>query len=158
MRSLSCAVAALVVCAASPFARPQESASLDQAKLQGRWAAVAIERDGTSLPGDDVAKLDLLLTIQGDAFEWKPLASKGPEHFPFGRIRIDASAKPKGIDFVIEPYFPGMKQSTALGIYAFEGERLKLLKGAPAQDRPRAFATTGKAGWEMIVFRRVAAR
>jgi uncharacterized protein (TIGR03067 family) len=83
-------------------------------RLQGTWTAESA---------------DFQFTVKGDEFTLMPLASKGPEHFPFGHFKIDSSAKPKKIEFIVEPYFHGMKTSTVLGTYELDGDNLKLQYG-----------------------------
>jgi uncharacterized protein (TIGR03067 family) len=126
----------------------------DMANLQGTWTAVSMERDGNPTSVEEVRKLDIRLTIKGNEFMLMPLATKGPEHFPHGTFRIDTLEMPKAIDFTILPYYPGMKTSTALGIYEVDGDRLKLLQGRPGQRRPTEFKTMPKSDLEVIVFRR----
>jgi uncharacterized protein (TIGR03067 family) len=127
----------------------------DMAKLQGTWTAVSVERDGKLISEEEVKKLDLRLTIRGDGFMWMPLASKGPEHFPHGRFKLDTTKKPKAIDLTIDvPFSPAKKTSTVLGIYEVDGDSLKILKGLPDQGRPADFKTTPRSGLEVITFKR----
>jgi uncharacterized protein (TIGR03067 family) len=137
------------------IAQKDETVKKEMANLQGKWTAVAVERGGKTLPEVEVKKLDLRLTIEGDEFTLMPLASKGPEHFPYGHFQIDPSKKPKTIDFAVEPYFPSRKTSTVLGIYELDGDNLKLLRGRPDQKRPTEFRTTPKSDLEIITFKRV---
>lgn len=133
---------------------PDEASKRDLARFQGEWIAVAVEREGKPVAADDVKKLDIRLIIRGSEFMLMPLASKGPEHFPFGTFKLHATKEPKAIDLAVAPFFSGMKAHTELGIYAFEGDRLKLLRGLPGKERPTAFETTRKLGLEIVVFQR----
>ena len=135
--------------------RPSDANQRDLAKLQGTWTAVSVERDGQAIPKKDVTKFDLRLVIKGSDFMLMPFASKGPEHFPFGTFKLHVTKSPKAIDFAVKPYFPGMKASTELGIYEVDGDRLKMLRGRPGQERPAEFETKGKSGLEVIIFQRV---
>src|SRR5262249_2292931 len=74
----------------------------DAERLQGTWAAVSVERGGKPLSADEVKKLDIRLTVKGDRLTLMPLASRGPEHFPHGTFRLDATRRPKAIDFTID--------------------------------------------------------
>ncbi len=127
----------------------------DRAALQGTWAAVAVERDGKAVPDEEVKALDLQLIVENDTFLLMPQASKGPEHFPYGTFRLDPEATPKAIDLLIDqPFRPAVKATTVLGIYALDGDRLKLLQGRPGQGRPAAFQTAPLSGVEIITFER----
>jgi RNA polymerase sigma factor (sigma-70 family) len=135
---------------------PDDKSEKEMAKLQGTWKAVSVERDGKPISEEEVKKLDIRLTIKGDNFMWMPLASKGPEHFPHGQFKLDTTKKPKAIDLTIAlPFNPSKKTTTVLGIYEVDGDKLKLLKALPGQERPTEFKTTLNSRLEVIVFKRV---
>ena len=47
-----------------------------------------------------------------------------------------------------------LRQISMLGIYALEGDELKLCLPQPGRDRPTAFAAPEKSGTTLLVFRR----
>jgi uncharacterized protein (TIGR03067 family) len=134
---------------------PDDASKQDMARLQGTWTAVSIERDGKSVPEEEVKNLDIRMTFKGDEFMLMPLASKGPEHFPHGTFRLYTTSNPKAIDLTTNLPFSIVKKNTAvLGIYEVDGDSLRLLQGRLDQERPTAFKTTPKSGLEVIVFKR----
>jgi RNA polymerase sigma factor (sigma-70 family) len=134
---------------------PEGAAKEDREKLQGTWAAVAVERDGKAVPAEEVKRLDLHLIVAGDDFQLRPLAGLGPEHFPHGTYRLYATSRPKALDLVVQrPLSVANQNDTVLGIYELDGDRLQVLRGLPGQARPTEFKTTPKSGLEVIVFQR----
>lgn len=134
---------------------PNDASKEDVAKLQGIWTAVAIERDGKSMSEEEVKKLDIRMTFKGGEFMLMPFASIGPEHFPNGTFRLYSTSNPKAIDMTLNlPFNVFKKTSAVLGIYELDGDRLKLLRGRPDQERPTEFKTMPKSDLEIIVFKR----
>ncbi|MBF6025369.1 TIGR03067 domain-containing protein [Lysobacter niastensis] len=115
--------------------------------LQGHWTATQAVRDGQAA-GDVVGHR---ITFEGDRFriesgEGKPLHE--------GTFLDDRHAVPSSIDFT---HAQGtLKGKTWRGIYAVEGDTLKVCDNAPdlARPRPAAFEACTRTGYVLITFRR----
>jgi uncharacterized protein (TIGR03067 family) len=134
-------VSALVTAA---FAQPAQEA---QKQLQGAWTATQAERDGK--PADDVVGHRLSFT--GNRFQ---IQSKDGKLLYTGTVRMDPSAKPAAIDFT---HTDGtLKGKAWKGIYALEGDTLKICDNAPDLDkgRPAAFEAKSGSGYVLVTFKR----
>src|SRR5262249_6754970 len=113
----------------------------DLKKMQGDWAMVSMIRDGQQVP--DEAAQALFRTVKGNEYTVfrydKPVAK--------GTFKLDASKKPKAIDLFLANAPKGAKPT--LGIYEFDGEKLKLCYASPGKDRPAEF--TSKEGTEQTM-------
>ncbi|HEX2933225.1 MAG TPA: TIGR03067 domain-containing protein [Candidatus Binatia bacterium] len=127
-----------------PFARAAEQA---QKKLQGTWTATKAEREGKA--ADDVVGHRLSFT--GNRFQ---IASKDGKPLFAGTIRVDSSAKPAAIDF--EHTEGTLKGKPWKGIYALDGDTLRICDNAPNLDkaRPAAFEAKSGSGYVLITFTR----
>ena len=127
-----------------PFARAAEEA---QNKLQGTWTATKAEREGKA--ADDV--IGHRLSFTGKSFR---IASKDGKPLYAGTIRVDSSAKPAAIDF--EHTEGTLKGKTWKGIYALEGDTLKICDNAANLDkgRPATFEAKSGSGHVLITFTR----
>jgi uncharacterized protein (TIGR03067 family) len=120
------------------------SASADEPpKLDGRWKVVSVELAGMSVPGLEVA--ELVLTGGKKVFT-----------LPDGRVekgtyRLQAGKQPREIDATTEG-----REGTEPGIYAVEGDTLKLCLATRGGPRPREFATKQGSDHILIVLRRAA--
>ncbi|HET6368531.1 MAG TPA: TIGR03067 domain-containing protein [Pseudomonadales bacterium] len=126
------------------FAQPAEEA---QKKLQGTWTATKAERDGSA--ADDV--VGHRLSVTGNRFQ---IQSKGGQRLHAGTVRLDPSAKPAAIDFEHTEGTP--KGKAWKGIYALDGDTLRVCDNAPNLDkgRPAAFEAKGGSGYVLITFKR----
>jgi uncharacterized protein (TIGR03067 family) len=130
------AVAGLLVAA--------QDAKKDTDKLQGTWVVQSLERGGQADPN---SKGDTL-TIQGDKFTVK---MKNGEMK--GTIKFDPDKTPKQLQFMVTE---GQGQAgTSLGIYALEGDELKLCLGQiGGTERPKALASKEGENHLFIVLKR----
>jgi uncharacterized protein (TIGR03067 family) len=125
------------------FAQPAD----DVKRLQGAWTATGAERDGK-------AAEDLLghqLSFAGNRFQ---IRSKDGKTLYAGTVRVDASVKPPGIDFV---HTEGdLKGKAWKGIYALDGDTLKICDNAPnlERGRPTALEAKGGSGYLLVTFKR----
>lgn len=109
----------------------------DKDALQGTWKVVRVEEGGQSKEDEDIR-----MTFSGDEFSIK----RGGQIAFKGKFKIDPSKKPKTIDLEItEDIKDEFKGKTGLGIYALEGDTLKLCASHPGEtERPEEFsAPTG---------------
>ena len=126
------------------FAQPAEET---KKKLQGTWTATRAERDGNA--ADDVVGHRLSFT--GNRFQ---IQSKDGKPLYAGTVRVDSSAKPAAIDF--EHAEVGLKGKTWKGIYALDGDTLRICDNAPnlSKGRPAAFEAKRGSGYVLITFQR----
>ncbi len=106
-----------------------QDAKKDADQLQGTWVAQSLVRGGQADPN---AKGDTL-TIQGDKFSIKMKDGEIK-----GTVKVDAAKSPKEVEFMITE---GPQQGTALGIYALEGDELKLSLSQPGKERPKSLTS-----------------
>jgi uncharacterized protein (TIGR03067 family) len=102
----------------------------DLARMQGDWMVASITRDGMKLSDDEAQTL--FRTVSGNKYTIfnfnKPLSK--------GTFKIDSTKMPKTIDSTaIGP----AKPRPVLGIYEFEGDKLKICNAAPGMPRPTSF-------------------
>jgi RNA polymerase sigma factor (sigma-70 family) len=124
-----------------PAAAPPGAGRHDLDVLQGRWAVVAVNQDGSSLSKQLLEKFDLELLVEGDRFSWlRAGVPTGPSSG--GTLCLDEAATPKTIDLFhrrqeakAEP-----KIVTSLGIYNLEGQDTLRLALGQSGRRPTDFA------------------
>jgi len=109
----------------------------DLAKFQGSWRFVSVITDGTPAPPDQIK--GTVLTNDATTFAFKDPASTGG-----GTFRIDATKDPRQMDIT---FGTGPdKGQTVLGIYRFEGNRVRVCLGLPGKPRPTQFASPAGSG------------
>jgi uncharacterized protein (TIGR03067 family) len=125
-------------------AQPADAA---QNELQGTWTATKAERDGKA--ADDVVGHRLSFT--GNRFQ---IQSKDLKRLYAGTVRVDSSAKPAAIDF--EHTEGVLKGKAWKGIYALDGDTLRICDNAPKLDkrRPAAFEAKSGSGYVLVTFKR----
>src|SRR5690348_18338987 len=139
---LLCAVAFLIA-GDEPVADANKK---DLDAMTGDWAAVSIIHDGYKLPDDDAQSL--FRTVKGDqytVFLFKKAISKGT-------LKIDATKKPKTIDFVQAG--AGPKNEPILGIYELQGDSWKICHGLPGKERPKELTGKKESGYTLGVWER----
>jgi uncharacterized protein (TIGR03067 family) len=137
---LSLLAAALLVAA------DDDANKKDMEKLQGDWAAVSMVRDGMNIPRDDAQSF--FRTVKGDkstVFRYDDVVNKGT-------FTIDATKKPKTMDFF--PEGTNDKTKASLGIYEFDGEKLKICFAQPGKERPTEFTSKEGSGHALTVWER----
>jgi uncharacterized protein (TIGR03067 family) len=146
MHRLTSALCGLILgtALAPAFAQPAAEA---QRQLQGSWTATQAERDGK--PADDVVGHRLSFTgnrFQIQAKDGKPLYA--------GSVRVDPSARPAAIDFAHAE--GALKGKAWKGIYALDGDTLRVCDNAPNldKDRPVAFEARSGSGHVLVTFKR----
>lgn len=118
----------------------------DLQKLAGVWICVSGVNDGKSLP-DDIVK-QLKLTLTKDRYK----TEKGKALLFDGIYKIDTGQQPKHIDITA----PEGEQAgkTSKGIYALEGDTLKMCYATPDKDRPKEFDSKPGSGATLVVWKR----
>jgi uncharacterized protein (TIGR03067 family) len=122
----------------------EDDAAKDLKKMQGDWVVVSMEADGMRIPDDDAQAL--FRTVKGDKYtvsRYRKVAGKGT-------IKLDATKKPRAIDAT--PDGAAAKGRPILGIYEFDGEKLKLCFAPPGMDRPTEFRSKEGSGHTLTVW------
>jgi uncharacterized protein (TIGR03067 family) len=113
-----------------------DAAKKDSAALQGEWRILKAYDNGEKVPVLDIK--DMTIKFAGNTVVVRE-GDKVQDRFTF---KLDPGKKPKTIDFLVTE---GKKKgATDLGIYALEGDSLKLSIKEGGPDRPKEFAS--KAG------------
>ena len=113
-------------------------------KFQGTWVDIYAEKAGKEQEqvGDHQLKFD------GETFS---VADHGHVEEK-GTFKLDPSKNPKEIDLRLRDR--NDEERTALGIYTWDGENLKLCLGQPGTAaRPKDFTTTPEGGFLVVVKR-----
>jgi uncharacterized protein (TIGR03067 family) len=123
-----------------------DAAKKDLDKLQGQWVIAALEVNGVDVPPD---KLEgTVLTIKDDGYSVKLKDST-----IVCKLTLDPAKDPKEFDML---FLDGAnKDRTQKGIYKFEGDNFKFVRGiAPEQERPRDFATGPNSNYFMVTWKK----
>ena len=111
----------------------------DTEKLQGTWVVESLAEDGKD---EGKSKGNKLVFAAGKlTLKRKP----GQKDFEGKYEVVDAAKRPKSINVTL-------KKAQMLGIYEFDGKRLRLCLGEPGKGRPSAFKAT--PDWILIVLTR----
>jgi uncharacterized protein (TIGR03067 family) len=117
---------------------PKADAKKEAAKFQGTWIVQTLQHGGQA---DENAKGDQLI-IEGDKFTIKMKQGEMK-----GTLKFDPAKKPAEIDMTMTD---GGPTGTAMGIYAIEGDDLKMALSQPGgTDRPK---TLGSKDGDMHMF------
>src|SRR5262245_10764905 len=114
----------------------------DLEKMQGDWNAIAFIRDGMKYPDDDANAL--FRTVKGNDYT----ISRFEKTVGKGTFKIDATRKPKTIDLVPANAKP------ILGIYEFDGDKLRMCYSVPGGERPKAFESKMGQTQTLVVWER----
>jgi len=113
-------------------AQASEKAS-DLDRLQGIWVLVSMEREGETVPAEDLK--DTTVVYEGNRVSLRASTSIRRR----GIITLDPSRKLKAINTwdLDGPY----EDQTVPGIYDLDGDTLKLAFSRPGQERPTKFSS-----------------
>lgn len=118
-------------------------AETDKDRLQGVWSVVSAEKAGTPLPEADILKDKPEMAFNGNKVEFRSRGKKDDEI----EFKIDTEKKIKEIEFA---HGLGVMK----GLYAFDGETLKICFGRPGGDRPTELATKAGSDFVLMVFKK----
>ncbi len=105
----------------------------DKAKLQGKWKVVSTY---TGNPETDKRFLGTVIQFDGDTIH----SLKDGKREGSSAFKLDSSKKPKEIDLFGKDPVPQNPEIPLLGIYAIEGDRLKLSwSKIDGKFRPQSF-------------------
>jgi len=124
MRMLDLSIA-ISVCVFVVSVEAEERAMTDEQKIQGTWQLVAGERHGKAFSDEMVKGVTL-------SFTKDVLTTKNKDRESNAKFRLRSDIAPKGIDLTMEG-------SVGEGIYALEGDDLKILHGEVGDPRPTKF-------------------
>jgi uncharacterized protein (TIGR03067 family) len=125
----------------------QQSAgpSDDLEKLQGSWAFVSLEVEGSKLP--DAMLSGSKIIIKGENFK---SISAGITYE--GKIKIDRNSTPKTLDLIFTE--GPEKGRTSTGIYELDGDNLKICLSLAGSTRPTEFASKPGSGFAFETLKR----
>jgi uncharacterized protein (TIGR03067 family) len=125
---------------------PRDAAPDDRSLLAGTWKVVEAERDGQGVAG--LVGMTLTLTKDGGM----QVQATG-RRAAGGTFQISIAAKPHTFDYTLD-YGP-TRGKLLRGIYAIEGDLLKICRSDPGGDRPGDFSTKADSTRLLLVLRRI---
>jgi uncharacterized protein (TIGR03067 family) len=118
----------------------------DHEKLQGTWALVSEERGGRQVEPAEAKGATL-------TFEGERAILKHGGLSQEARFKLDPTRTPKEFDLTTDE--EDGKAKVHMGLYALEGDTLRLCISHPPHPRPTAFASVAGAQWPAVfVFKR----
>jgi uncharacterized protein (TIGR03067 family) len=124
-------------------------------KLDGFWKCVGYERDGAEHLGKEASQVvqnEVLLFQSTKGTTLSRETYDGSGHVVFGVVTLHPTTRPHGIDLaIVQPERDVGK--TQPGVYAMDGDKLRLCWGTPGgNDRPTAMTTRKGDGRTVLVF------
>ena len=114
--------------------------------VRGTWACTSAVVDGEPLPEKTVK--ELRLTITADRYK----TERADEVLFDSTYRLDPSKDPKQIEMTATEGDAAGKP--ALGIYAVDGDTLKMCYVMPGRDRPKAFESAPGSKAYLVTWKR----
>jgi uncharacterized protein (TIGR03067 family) len=123
----------------------EEAGQLDPAKLVGTWVYVSGEKDGKTVPAEQLAKGSVEITKE-------TITLKSPESEFVIKYKLDTAKQPCRIAMEITkgPQGEGSKSD---GIIALKDGELKICYPAMGGDAPKDFATKEGSGLHLFVLK-----
>jgi uncharacterized protein (TIGR03067 family) len=127
-----------------------DDASKDVQRMQGEWRMVAMVREGQNQPQQELDKYTRSVT-QNEL----SIVVEGAEGVATlkSSFTVNASKNPRELD-VTRTNGP-TKGQTALGIYEFDTDELKICISPPGKERPTEFVSAAGSGHVITVWKRV---
>ena len=122
-----------------------DGAKKEREKLAGTWKVTSAERDGRP----DKVSQNAMTTYTADG---KFKVKFADDTTGAGTYKLDPTKEPKAIDYTMN-YGPN-KDKPHEGIYALEGDTLKICRSDPGKPRPTEFATKADSGQMLFVLTR----
>jgi uncharacterized protein (TIGR03067 family) len=122
----------------------QEPGKTDEDKIQGTWSFVSLEKGGIDVNDDFVKEAKVTITPG----KIKIMAQGKEMQVDY---KLDPSKKPKHMDITANE---GGKEQLLKGIYALDGDDLKVCFAAPGEKRPTEFKTQGGSSEQLVVMKR----
>ena len=114
--------------------------------FQGAWSVVSIERDGESVPDDNLA--EMVLVVKGD----ERLIKAGDEVVSKATFTVDPAQKPPTIDIKVAQ--GPLAGKTVKGIYELKDGTLKICAALEGDKRPDDFTAKEGSGRLLQVFKK----
>ena len=144
--SLRLAVAVLAVGVLGNISRADDKAKAVPDKLAGTWNCVSAVNDGRPIAEATVQKLRLTLTK--DRYK----TERGEDVLFDSAYTLDATKEPKQINMIATE--GENKGKPAQGIYALDGDTLKICYTLPGKDRPTAFESKPGSAATLVIWQR----
>jgi uncharacterized protein (TIGR03067 family) len=125
-----------------PATQSPKPAGGDGKKLEGTWTVLQAQIAGTEIPEDDLRKVKVVIT--GTAIK----LDSGQRESDFGTYKVDATQNLWAVDIT------STEGKTLLGIYALEGDQLKICWNQEAGERPKKFPTQPDPSCWLLVLKR----
>jgi uncharacterized protein (TIGR03067 family) len=143
--------ASSLLCAAIALMLPNDAvagdaAKADQRSLQGTWKVLAGNDSGKTLPPPRVKGAKMVVT--GNAMKVYERDTQREMTFA-----LEAAREPKTIDLTLSAGTD--KGQLSRGIYALEGDTLKICFAPPGKARPVSFLPSQGSGEMLFVLKRV---
>jgi uncharacterized protein (TIGR03067 family) len=131
-----------------PPESPREKASRQELqRLQGTWKFESLEEDGMKVAADELKERTLF--VGGNVF----LVRRGHTVVQAGGLQVDPSKTPRTVNAMVR--LGQHKGEVMLGIYALDGDTLRLCIDVEGQDRPREFKSSAGSKRLIAVCKRV---
>jgi uncharacterized protein (TIGR03067 family) len=120
----------------------------DLERMQGTWTIVSLTEQGKAIPAAETGILEFV--IDKDVIT---VYEKGKIEVQY-QVKLDPEKTPKAIDFTHQ--IGDNKGKTELGIYAFDGDKLKLCLDEKRKGRPTVFEGKESETYSVIVLKKKA--
>jgi uncharacterized protein (TIGR03067 family) len=121
-------------------------ANADREKLVGDWTVLSGQENGKALPAEKVKGKRVVITKDTITVHEENNQKRVMSY------KLDATANPKQIDMTTTE--GSDKGKTSHGIYALEGDSLKICFAQPGHERPKDFTTKEGSNDMMFVMKR----
>jgi uncharacterized protein (TIGR03067 family) len=124
-----------------------DDAKKELTKFQGTWKITRMEVNGVTIPATSFEKVRVVIT--GDKLSFQ---DQGKAYEEIECV-LDPSKKPPEIDL---NYITGLKKGvTEKGIYALEGDTLKICQSLTRKKRPTELGSPKDGAQQLMVLKRV---
>jgi uncharacterized protein (TIGR03067 family) len=130
----------LIVCLGFFIAADKAKDMTDQEKIQGTWILVSAQSNGKALPDDVVKNVRLV-------FAENKLKTKNKDRVTEATFKLSQDKKPREIDLELN-------DGVGRGIYALEGDDLKIIHGEVDQERPTEFVSKPDSKLILLILKR----
>jgi uncharacterized protein (TIGR03067 family) len=140
-------MAALPLLVIMSLVAPGDPPAAELAEFQGTWVMVSMETEGHEVPAEDIK--DSFAVYEGNRLTLRA----GERVRRRGIVTVDPARRPRAINTWDQdgPF----EDQTVPGIYALEGDTLKLCFARPGQERPKEFTTKSGTAFLFCVYKRV---
>ncbi len=118
----------------------------DLDRIQGGWQVVSLVEEGKAIPADETKALQVM--VKGERLT---IAKNGKVASDYS-IKLDPTQKPKALDMLITE--GSDKGTVAPGIYAVDGDTLKICVDEQLKSRPASFDAKDTKTCSVITLKR----